>query len=66
MLFLKILRKLLVSVPSSNPDNVPQTKTSVNIIEKIFKESNLENILDSKYNNIIVRNEKILTKRVYG
>lgn len=63
VVFKDIEKIALVSVPSSNPDNVPQTKTSVNIIEKIFKESNLENILDSKYNNIIVRNEKILSQK---
>ena len=63
VVFKDIEKIALVSVPSSNPDNVPQTKTSVNIIEKTFKESNLENILDSKYNNIIVRNEKILSQK---
>lgn len=63
VVFKDIEKIALVSVPSSNPDNVPQTKTSVNIIEKIFKESNLENILDLKYNNIIVRNEKILSQK---
>lgn len=63
VVFKDIEKITLVSVPSSNPDNVPQTKTSVNIIEKIFKESNLENILDSKYNNIIARNEKIFSQK---
>lgn len=63
IVFKDIDKIALVSVPSSNPNNFPQTKKSANIIENTFKESNLEKIIDSKYNNIISRNKKIISQK---